>query len=179
MQAQYTLKDKAYFTFGRFQPFTSAHCKLIEYLESKINDASDSFVALSKTHDTEKNPLSYSTKLELYNKYFNVPIIDHNNRIDDCIKLLTSRGYKHIYMVLGNDRLESFQWIYKYKTELGYDSFTICEFGDRLNDDISATSIRHAISNADYQHAYDMMPDLFSQQDKERIVNEIQLRTLL
>ena len=64
--------DTAVFTFGRFNPPTTGHEKLIDALarESKKVSGSKMYVFASHSQDPKKNPLPYPKKIAYMKKMF-------------------------------------------------------------------------------------------------------------
>jgi len=125
-------KEKTvYFAFGRFNPPTSGHAKLVQKISS-IAGSDDWFVFGSNSQDPKKNPFPADRKLYWLHKMF--PRYRRNIRIDSKIKTfiqalayLHKMGkYDHVVMVAGQDRLAEFQnMLDKYN---GYDARDFFEF---------------------------------------------------
>ncbi len=65
-----TEEDKiAYFTFGRMNPPTIGHEKLLDKLSATAGK-NQYFVFLSQTQDKKKNPLDYNSKVKHVRKMF-------------------------------------------------------------------------------------------------------------
>tara|TARA_B100001245_G_C22871937_1_gene419307 strand:- start:385 stop:1716 length:1332 start_codon:yes stop_codon:yes gene_type:complete len=145
-------KDKGVvFTFGRFNPPTIGHGKLVD----KLNKASKGgfHVMLFPTHsvDARKNPLTHKVKIKFLRKFFKkVKVIDTPARtIFDCLAFLYEQGYTSIRLVVGSDRVREFdQLIRTYNGKYGrhghYDfkSIEIISAGERDpdSDDVSGMS---------------------------------------
>ena len=102
------------FTFGRFNPPTVGHEKLIK----KVASASSAFkIFLSRSEDKKKNPLSPRTKLThmkfMFPKYSRNIEISNTNMILDIASKLHKQGYTAIKMVVGSDRVREFETILK------------------------------------------------------------------
>ena len=102
------------FTFGRFNPPTVGHEKLIK----KVAGASSAFkIFLSRSEDKKKNPLSPRTKLThmkfMFPKYSRNIEISNTNMILDIASKLHKQGYTAIKMVVGSDRVREFETILK------------------------------------------------------------------
>jgi len=111
--------ERAYFTFGRFQPPTLGHGVLINGLAAEaIKDGADAFVFVSSTKDAKKNPLSVDRKVFWLQKMFPEAVADGlrfvNTTVCKCRTLpsvvgkLSDLGYKEIVMFVGSDRAENF-----------------------------------------------------------------------
>src|SRR6056300_351999 len=128
------------FTFGRFNPPTIGHEKLINKVKSV--PANDYKIFLSRSEDPKKNPLSPRTKLDVMKKMFpsharNIEINTTNMILDICTKLY-NQGYTDVNMVVGSDRVREFETIIKkyndVKSRHGYynfDKINVVSAGDR------------------------------------------------
>ena len=99
------------FTFGRFNPPTIGHEKLIE----KVHAVSKGTyrVYASQSMDAKKNPLSYNDKIKFLRKMF--PRHARNIISDvkiktafDALDSLYEQGYRQVTFVVGSDRVEEF-----------------------------------------------------------------------
>lgn len=106
-----------FFTFGRFNPPTSAHGMLMDTLAEKAS-GNPYRVFLSQSQDSKKNPLDYTTKIKFVRKMFprhsraamlNKKIIN----IFDIATSLFEEGFKNITMVVGSDRVNEFSVLLK------------------------------------------------------------------
>ena len=105
---------KAVFTFGRFNPPTTGHEKLIKKVSSEASKlGADYFIFASKSQNAKKNPLDYSTKISFMKSMF--PSHSKNiiknaavNTAFDAASLLYKMGYKEVSMVVGGDRVSEF-----------------------------------------------------------------------
>lgn len=104
--------DKAVFTFGRFQPITVGHKKLVDHVINVArHHGADHYIFASHTHDPQKNPLSYHQKVHFMKKmmpHANVEKTPHVKTAIDAVKHLHKKGYKHVTMVVGEDRVQEF-----------------------------------------------------------------------
>ena len=109
-----TEEDKvAYFTFGRLNPPTTGHEKLLNALSSQAGKM-DYFVFVTQSYDKKKNPLNYNTKVKHIRKMFprharRVLINKKVRTVFDAAKFLYDKGYKSIVMVVGSDRVREFE----------------------------------------------------------------------
>ena len=100
----------AVFTFGRMNPPTVGHEKLVNKVRkvSKIVKGTP-YVFLSKTSDKKKNPLLYRDKLKYAKSAFGNIVQDHKGRnIFDLMKDLEKR-FDSVNMVVGSDRVSEFE----------------------------------------------------------------------
>ena len=151
------------FTFGRFNPPTIGHEKLINKVASVR--ANDYRIYLSRSEDPKKNPLSPRNKLSIMKKMFprharNIEINTTNMILDIC-SMLYKKGYSEIFMVVGSDRVREFETIInKYndiKSRHGYynfDNINVLSAGERDPDaegatGMSASKMRAAAAKGD------------------------------
>ena len=101
----------AVFTFGRFNPPTIGHEKLIDtgkMLARSLN--ADFFVFPTRTHDIEKNPLTFSTKLKFLKSFFSeAKFVETTGQLFVVLKWLVDKGYTEAHMVAGSDRVSEFR----------------------------------------------------------------------
>ncbi len=103
------------FTFGRFNPPTIGHEKLINKVKSMPTN--DYRIYLSRSEDSKKNPLSAREKLSVMKKMFPSHAskieINTSNMILDIATKLSKKGFTSITMVVGSDRVREFEGILK------------------------------------------------------------------
>ena len=124
-----TEEDKiAYFTFGRMNPPTIGHEKLLDKLSATAGK-NQYFVFLSQTQDKKKNPLDYNSKVKHVRKMFprHARRIMINKKVRtafDAASYIYEQGYKTLYMVVGSDRVREFETLLnKYNGEKGRHGF--------------------------------------------------------
>jgi hypothetical protein len=108
-----TQPKHASFCFGRMNPPTTGHGKLISTTEQAARGG-DYFVFASQTQDKKNNPLDYATKIKflkaLFPKQANHIVQDPSlNTIMAIAQWLYDKGYRTVTFVAGSDRLEAFQ----------------------------------------------------------------------
>ena len=151
------------FAFGRFNPPTIGHEKLIKKVRSV--PANDYRIFLSRSEDPQKNPLSPQEKLKIMKKMFpaNASKIEINktNMVLDLATDLYKKGFKEIKMVAGSDRVREFETIlkkYNNKTNrhgfYNFDKIEVISAGERDPDaegasGMSASKMRAAAKSND------------------------------
>ena len=111
------------FTFGRFNPPTIGHEKLLNAV-NKTARGSKYIVFASQTNDNKKNPLEYTSKIKTMRKMFprhaRSIVLDKSIRnIFDILTKLYNEGHNKITMVVGSDRVTEFETLTNtYKVEL-------------------------------------------------------------
>ena len=105
--------DNIVFTFGRFNPVTIGHEKLVKKIDkiaSKLN--ADARLYTSQTQDKKRNPLSYDQKTHFLQKSFSsmIDVVTDKSKktIFDVINGLLEEGYEKIYIVAGSDRVSDY-----------------------------------------------------------------------
>jgi hypothetical protein len=120
--------DVAYFTFGRMNPPTAGHEKLLDNLSAK-SGKSPYFIFLSQSQDSKKNPLDYSSKVKHVRKMFprharRVMINRKVRTVFDAASYLYDQGHRKISMVVGSDRVREFDTLLnKYNGKKGKHGF--------------------------------------------------------
>ena len=143
-------KDKgAVFTFGRFNPPTTGHAKLVDKLK-KVSKGYEVLLFTSHSNDRNKNPLSHKEKISYLRKFFGRIVVDATARtVFDVANELHHKGYKKVRMVVGSDRISEFETLLnKYngvKARHGFykfESIEVVSAGERdpESDDVSGMS---------------------------------------
>ena len=106
------MKKHVAFAFGRFNPPTVGHKKLIDTVVD-ASDGGDFYIFTSQSQDPDKNPLDYQTKVNFLKKLF--PDIQDKIVYDVSIKnvlqaadKLKANGYTDATFVCGSDRVPEF-----------------------------------------------------------------------
>lgn len=113
-----------FFTFGRMNPPTIGHEKLLDKLSATAGK-SPYFVFLSQSQDAKKNPLSYTDKVKHVRKMFprhaRRVIINKQVRTPfDAASYIYDQGMTSLVMVVGSDRVREFETLLnKYNGEKG------------------------------------------------------------
>ena len=151
------------FAFGRFNPPTVGHEKLINKVSSLSTN--DYKIYLSRSQDPKKNPLTPRKKLDIMKKMFprhsrNIEI-NTTNMVLDIATLLHNKGYTDVSMVAGSDRVREFDTILKkyngVKSRHGlydFENIKVVSAGERDPDadnvsGMSASKMRDAASKGD------------------------------
>jgi hypothetical protein len=101
--------------FGRFNPPTIGHQKLIEHIaKTAKTNGSDYNIFGSHTQDPKKNPLSSGAKTSYLQEMFpdhadNIIYDKDVKSILDALEGANERGYKTANVVVGSDRLDEFK----------------------------------------------------------------------
>ena len=113
--SEYLVEEEkvVYFTFGRMNPPTIGHGKLLDKLAS-VAGRNPYKVFLSQSQDSKKNPLSYSDKIKSVRKMFpkharNIMISKNVKTAMDILSTLYDQGFRKVAMVVGSDRVIEFE----------------------------------------------------------------------
>ena len=100
------------FTFGRMNPPTIGHEKLLKKLAQKAG-GNPYRIFLSPSAGDEKNPIDYKTKVKFarkaFPKYARSIVMSPNARsIMEVATAIYNEGFKNVVMVVGSDRVNEF-----------------------------------------------------------------------
>ena len=100
------------FTFGRFNPPTNGHEKLLNKVAS-IASGNNYRIYASQSQDPKKNPLDFSTKIKIMRKMFpkhgrNIMADTGIRNVLDILVKLYDQGFTKVTMVVGSDRVNEF-----------------------------------------------------------------------
>lgn len=189
--AEIANRKTAVFTFGRMNPPTIGHEKLINKVLSvaKSKNATP-YIFVSHTQDVKKNPLTSKQKL----KYLELGIPSaansfvHDQKIRtifDALVHLKNKNYSDVILVVGSDRVAEFEkTIRPYvnhpdpKKSLDLNSFSIVSAGERDPDDngvsgISASKMREFVANNDFNSFVKGVPSKLSNRFAREMFQEI------
>ena len=177
------------FTFGRFQPPTSGHQKLVDALVSTASKAGGvAFLYPSRTNDAKKNPLTPSLKIKWLRKFFGdkVKIVDDSGAktMFDVMNKFQNEGVKKVILVVGGDRVEEMRKAIKpYLTHKDpakrYSfEFEVVSAGERDPDaegvvGMSASKMRAAAAENNLTAFMGGIPDGVSKADAESLFKEL------
>ena len=175
-----------YFTFGRFQPWTTGHADNFANLK-KIAGTNDYRIYISQSVDKKgNNPLPPDVKLT----YMNKSLPEHKGKIFSSatakdpvsiLKEIQSLGYDNAYFVVGSDRVQAMQWIKNYNgKDFSFNEVDIISSGDRDADGdtfaISGTKMRRAAFVGDFKTFRQGIPTALKDVDCKKLMGEIQTR---
>ena len=147
--------------FGRFNPPTAVHEKLIKHAE-KVAAGGDLKIYPSRTQDSSKNPIDPDMKVSYMRKMFpdyEEQIINDSEMrsIFNVLIAAAEEGYKGIQIVVGADRLGEFESLAtKYNGDLyNFDEIKTVSAGPREDDaegveGVSSSKQRKAVMDDDY-----------------------------
>jgi hypothetical protein len=127
----------AVFAFGRMNPPTTGHAKLIEKVMTVAKkEKGTPMIYPSKTEDNNKNPLTYKTKLEVLRDVFgNIINTDASIKTPfDVLEHLNKKKFSKVVFVVGSDRVVEFKRNMSKFVESDLDNikeFSVVSAGDR------------------------------------------------
>ena len=166
------------FAFGRFNPPTIGHAKLMSKVitEARSNRANHVVYASAST-DSRKNPLDVNTKVRFMKKMFpqnNIKAAGGNQRTFMEILKFMDRMYGNIIMIAGSDRVREFQTLAdKYNgKDYNYKSIKLVSSGERDPDaegvtGMSASKMREMAKRNDYRSFKQGVPNLSDTDSKQ------------
>ena len=157
------VEKKVVFTFGRFNPPTTGHEKLIDKVKS-VAGSDDYRIYPSQSQNQNKDPLPYAKKIAYMRKMFpkhkrSIAVDKNPKTAIDVATSLHNAGYKDVTMVVGSDRVKEFETLLKkyngVKARHGmykFDNIKVVSAGDRDPDaegvsGMSASKMRKAASD--------------------------------
>ena len=188
--SQYLVEEtkEVVFTFGRMNPPTIGHGKVIDTIVSKAK-GSDYKIFLSQSQGP-KDPLSYSDKVKHLRKMF--PKHGRNIIVEKSIKnvfnvavKLYDMGYKKITMIVGSDRVAEFRGLldtYNGKKArhgfYNFETINVVSAGQRDPDaegvaGMSASKQRANAKANDYQAFTQGVPKSMSDRDARKLFNDV------
>ncbi len=127
----------AVFSFGRMNPPTTGHGKLIKKVMMVAKkEKGVPMIYPSKTEDNKKNPLTYKTKIEVLKDVFG-NIINTDTSIKtpfDVLGYLDDKKFSKVVFVVGSDRVAEFKKNMSKFVESDLDNikdFSVVSAGDR------------------------------------------------
>jgi hypothetical protein len=188
---QYLIEEEktVFFSFGRMNPPTIGHEKLLDKLASTAG-RNPYRMYLSQSTDAKKNPLSYKDKVKFVRKMFprharNVLMNNNIKTVFDAAVSLYNEGFRKVVMVVGSDRVREFDALLsKYngeKARHGFYNFAdikVVSAGQRDPDaegveGMSASKMRAAASDNDFTTFAQGLPKAFSNADSKALFNAV------
>ena len=179
----------AYFTFGRMNPPTVGHEKLLNSLSIK-SGKNDYFVYLSQTNDPKKNPLGYNVKVKhvrkMFPKHARRVMIDRKVKTAfDAASQIYAKGYQNLVMVVGDDRVREFRALLdKYNGVKGkhgfynFKSIDVVSAGARDPDSdgvegMSASKMRQFAADNDFTSFAQGLAKSMNTKDSKKLFNDV------
>ena len=174
------------FGFGRFNPPTTGHEKLMDTISKTAGEGGQYRVYPSRSQDAKKNPLDPREKIDYMRKMFpkhaNAIVDDENTRtIFDVLKGAHAKGFKTVNVVVGSDRVKEFENLAnKYNGQLyDFDKINIISAGERDAsakgvEGMSASKLRKAAMDNDYETFSSGISKNIDDKSTKKLYNTIQ-----
>jgi phosphopantetheine adenylyltransferase len=168
------------FTFGRFNPPTIGHEKLLDALAKQAKkNVAPYYVFVSHSENQKKDPLPYTKKVaymkKMFPKHARDIIVDKSRQVFEVAVSLYNKGHTSVIMVVGSDRVTEFDGLLKKYNKMegrhGYYEFEdiqVISAGERDPDSegvsgMSASKMRAAATSDDYDSFKNGVPKGFGQ----------------
>ena len=170
--------------FGRFNPPTTGHEKLLDTVAANSDDG-DYIIIPSRSQDKKKNPLDADTKVSVMRQMFpqhSERIVNdpQNRTIFDVLKKAHMDGYAGVRIVGGGDRVAEFEKLSgNYNGKLyQFDNLEVLSAGDRDpdGDDVSGMSAskqRKAAAEGDFTTFRKGVPSSLNNKQTRELYNNI------
>ena len=171
--------------FGRFNPPTTGHEKLLNTVASSSDDG-DYIIVPSRTQDKKKNPLDADTKVSVMRQMFpqhSERIVNDpaNRTIFDVLKKAHMDGYANVRIIGGADRVKEFEKLTgNYNGKLyQFDNVEVRSAGERdpdAEDDVtgmSASKQRKAAAEGDFKTFAKGVPSTMNQKQAKELYTMI------
>ena len=170
--------------FGRFNPPTTGHEKLLNTVASNSDDG-DYIIIPSRSQDKKKNPLDPDTKVSVMRQMFpqhSEKIVNdpQNRTIFDVLKKAHMDGYAGVRIIGGGDRVSEFEKLSNnYNGKLySFDNVEVLSAGDRDpdGDDVSGMSAskqRKAAAEGDFASFRKGVPSSLNNKQAKDLYNNI------
>ena len=166
------MKKHVTFAFGRFNPPTIGHKKLVDLVE-KSAAGGDFYIFASQSQDPDKNPLDYQTKIKFLRRLF--PDVQDKIVEDSTIKnvlqaadKLKSLGYTDATFICGSDRIPDFTRLLTNWNNMDkvprFNTLNILSSGEREDgaegvEGVSASQAREFVKNNDFESFKGTVPN--------------------
>jgi hypothetical protein len=181
----------AVFTFGRFNPPTIGHEKLLNVVGSAANrNKADSYVFTSHTQDAKKNPLSNDQKLVFMKTMFpkhrnSIMKADAKTALHALSEIHSTKKYSKVIMVVGSDRVNDFKTLLNKYNDVEskhgfyrFEDIEVVSAGERDPDaegadGMSASKMRAAVKEGNYDVFKMGVPPSVSDKDCHALYNAV------
>ena len=171
-------KKVAVAAFGRMNPPTIGHEKLVNKVKSQ---SGDHYIFLSQTQKPKDNPLPFDEKLKFAKEFFPGVNVGHPQVRTpiQMLQLLEKLGYTDVIYVAGSDRVESFDKLFNDYNgkEYNFNSITVINAGERDPDaegaeGMSASKMRSAAAQGNLDSFTQGVPKLSSAEEMYNAVRK-------
>jgi len=162
----------AVIAFGRLNPPTVGHAKLVDAIKSQDGDH---YLFLSQTQKPKTDPLDFATKMKFAKQFFPGINVGHQSVRTpvQALEMMQSLGYTDVIFIAGSDRVDGFQAMFdKYNGNpdksgnipFKFNSIRVVSAGERDPDaddvsGMSASKMRAAAAAGDIEAFAQGVPD--------------------
>ena len=178
-----------YFVWGRMNPPTAGHEKLLDFLKSKAGN-NPFRIYLTHTEDNKKNPIPYVQKVKFARKGFpqyarQIMMDKKLKNLFDAVTSFYNEGFKRIVIVAGSDRIREYEILLnKYNGKKGkhgfynFERINVLSAGDRDPEStgvegVSGTKLRGYAESGDFTKFAQYMPKKLSNADAKAVYNAV------
>ena len=188
---QYLVEEarEVVFTFGRMNPPTVGHGKVMNTMSAKAGNKPYK-IFLSQSSDARKNPLTYEQKVKHVRKMFpkhgrNVIKDKKLRNVFEVAAYLYDQGFNQVTMVVGEDRITEFKTLLeKYNGEkarhgfYNFEKINVVSAGARDPDSegvegMSASKQRENARKNDFTTFSQGVPSSMNNRDAKRLFNDV------
>ena len=181
----------AVFTFGRFNPPTIGHEKLLNVVGSTATKAkAESFVYTSHTQDAKKNPLSNDQKIVFMKMMFpkhrtSFMRTEAKTALHALSEIHKTGKFSKVIMVVGSDRVREFKTLLNKYNDIEskhgfyrFEDIDVISAGERDPDaegtsGMSASKMRAAVKDKNYDIFKMGIPSGVSEKDSQTLYNAV------
>ena len=176
--------DTLTLAFGRFNPPTAGHEKLIQAAE-KAAAGGDLKIYPSRTQDNKKNPIDPDMKISYMRKMFpdykdNIINDPKMRSIFDVLVAASEEGYKCVNIIVGSDRLGEFESLaMKYNGDIyNFDEIKTISAGPRDDEaegvgGVSSSKQRKAVMDDDFKAFKRGLPKTVKDADAQALFDAV------
>jgi len=172
---------KVVITFGRMNPPTIGHQKLVDKVEAVAKkEKAPAKVYLSHTQNNKKDPLNYAEKIRFARKAFGKSVTQSKSKTIFQIMDELDKQYDEVVMVVGSDRVTEFNGLLqKYNGKnYNFDSIKVVSAGARDPDatgveGMSASKLRAVAVEGDFETFKSGLPKKLNDRDAKDIYDTI------
>ena len=176
-------------TFGRANPFTVGHRKLVQAVNKEARKhKGDAFVFLSHSQDPAKNPLTYQQKIKWAKKSTRYPESIIKSDAKNFFEVMTqvyNKGYDELIVVVGADRIAEFENLARKYNGVearhgfyDFNNISVVSAGDRDPDaegveGMSASKVRAAVAAGDFESFKMGVSDVLSDRELAQYYQDV------
>lgn len=178
-----------YFVWGRMNPPTAGHEKLLDFLKSKAGN-NPFRIYLTQSEDSNKNPIPFAQKVKFARKGFpqyarQIMMDKKLKTIFDAMSSFYKEGFKRVVVVAGADRIREYDiTLNKYNGKKGkhgfynFEKILVLNAGNRDPESkgvegVSGTKLREYVKSGDFTKFSQNMPKRLSNADAKAVYNAV------